>query len=340
MNLIYKTTRLIATICIVALTKLSAETITLYTYRHYESDDALFQRFTELTGIEVEVIKSKAGALVERLNAEGATTPADVLLTVDVGGLYLAQEAGVLQPLESNYLDERIPEYLREPQGYWYGLTKRARVIVYNPDFVNAEELSTYEALAGAEWKGRLLARSSSNIYNQSLLASILANSDSATATAWAKAVRENMARPPQGNDRDQMRAVAAGLADVALVNTYYLGLLAHSENKKDRDVAAKLRLFFPNQNDRGTHINISGAGVVKHADNFSGAQKFIEFLASDEAQQVLPDTTSEYPVVESVEWSPLQKSWGKFKADRTSISSIGKLNPEAIRCFNKAGWE
>ena len=170
--------------------------------------------------------KSKAGALVERLVAEGQTTDADILLTVDVGGLYLAQEAGVLQPIQSDLLETRIPDYLREPEGHWFGLDKRARVIVYNPEYVSADELSTYEALAAPEWRGRLLARSSSNIYNQSLLASIIASSDTPTAVKWASAVRKNMARPPQGNDRDQMRAVAAGLADAALVNTYYLGLL------------------------------------------------------------------------------------------------------------------
>ena len=330
----------IAATCLFAACSLAAETITVYTYRHYESDDALFAKFTEQTGIDVEVVKSKAGALVERLLAEGPKTKADVLLTVDAGGLFLAQDAGVLQPLESELLESRIPDYLREPAGHWFGFTKRARVLVYNPDFVSPDELSTYEALAGKEWRGRILSRSSSNIYNQSLLASMIAHGDAPTAIDWASKVRKNMARPPQGNDRDQMRAVAAGLADVALVNTYYLGLLAKSESEKDREVASKLRIFFPNQSDRGTHINVSGAGVVTHADNIDGARKFLEFLASGEAQETFPATSSEYPAVEGIAWSPMQKSWGEFKADTTSLSRIGELNAEAIRSFNLAGWE
>lgn len=326
--------------CLQLLTAVHAETITVYTYRHYSSDDALFAKFTEETGIQVEVVKSKAGALLERLTAEGEKTSADVLITVDAGGLYLAQQAGVLQPIESETLESRIPEQFREPSGYWFGFTQRARVIAYNPKMVSPEELSTYEALAEPEWRGRVIARSSSNIYNQSLLASIIENSGEEAAIEWAQKVRKNMARPPQGNDRDQMRAVAAGLADVAIVNTYYLGLLAESENPKDREVASQLKLFFPNQNDRGTHVNISGGGVVTHADNVDGAIKFLEFLTSEEAQTIFPTASAEYPIVPGTEWSPRQKSWGTFKADDTSLSRIGQLNAEAIRSFNRASWE
>ncbi|MEO0508887.1 MAG: Fe(3+) ABC transporter substrate-binding protein [Verrucomicrobiota bacterium] len=317
-----------------------AETLTVYTYRHYESDEILFKKFTEKTGIELEVVKSKAGTLIDRIKSEGEKSPADILLTVDAGRLHLAKEAGVLQSLRSETLEARIPAHLRDSEGFWFGFTQRARVIAYAPERVKPEELSTYEALAGPEWKGRVIARSSSNIYNQSLLASIIANTDEKTAIAWAGAVRKNMARPPQGSDRDQMRAVVAGLADAAVVNTYYLGLLANSDSEADRKVASQLAFFFPNQNDRGTHINVSGAGIVATSDNVAGAQKFLEFLASDEAQKVFPATTSEYPAVPWIEWSPLQQSWGAFTADTTALSKVGELNAAAIRCFNLSGWE
>ena len=318
----------------------SAEVLTVYSYRHYESDDALFKQFTEKTGIEVEVVKSKAGAILERLKAEGTETPADVFMTSDAGRLHEAQTAGVLQPLQSAELESRIPANLRHSEGFWFGFTQRARVIAYAPDRVKPDELSTYEALAGKEWRGRLVVRSSSNVYNQSLMASIIDNDGKDAAIKWASAVRKNMARPPQGSDRDQMRAVAAGLADAAVVNTYYLGLLANSDDSKDREVAAKLKVFFPNQEGRGTHVNVSGAGVVAGSDNVEAAQKFLEFLASDEAQSVFPNATYEYPVVETVEWSGIQKSWGEFKADPINLKRLGELNADAIRCFNLAGWE
>lgn len=318
----------------------SAEVLTVYSYRHYESDDTLFKQFTEKTGIEVEVVKSKAGAILERLKAEGTETPADVFMTSDAGRLHEAQTAGVLQPLQSAELESRIPANLRHPEGFWFGFTQRARVIAYAPDRVKPNELSTYEALAGKEWRGRLVVRSSSNVYNQSLMASIIDNDGKDAAIKWASAVRKNMARPPQGSDRDQMRAVAAGLADAAVVNTYYLGLLANSDDSKDREVAAKLKVFFPNQEGRGTHVNVSGAGVVAGSDNVEAAQKFLEFLASDEAQSVFPNATYEYPVVETVEWSGIQKSWGEFKADPINLKRLGELNADAIRCFNLAGWE
>ena len=317
-----------------------ADTLTVYSYRHYESDVLLFEKFTEQTGIEIEVVKSKAGALLERLKAEGDQTPADILITSDAGRLHQAREAGVLQPIQSAFLEQRVPANLRDSEGYWFGFTQRARVFVYAPARVNEDELSTYEDLAGADWRGRVLVRSSANVYNQSLLSAMIDSNGKQQATQWARAVRNNMARAPQGSDRDQMRAVAAGLGDVAIVNTYYLGLLANSHNQKDRDVAAQLKLFFPNQAERGTHVNVSGAGVVAGTDNAVAAQQFLEYLATDEAQSVFPSATYEYPVVPGIEWSPLQQQWGTFKADAISLTRLGELNADAIRCFNMAGWE
>jgi iron(III) transport system substrate-binding protein len=316
-----------------------ANELTLYSHRHYESDDALFAAFTKQTGIKVNVVKAGADELIERLKAEGANTRADILITADAGRLVRAEKEGLLQPVRSKSLEDRIPASLRDPEGHWFGFTKRARVIIYAKDRVKPSDLSTYEDLADSKWRGRILARSSANIYNQSLLASVIAHQGQAKAQEWARAVRGNMARPPQGSDRDQLRAVAAGLGDVAIVNTYYFGLLVNSTEAADREAAAKLAVFFPNQNDRGTHVNISGAGITKASKNRAAAVKLLEFLASDEAQKVFPLETSEYPVVPSVEWSALQESWGKFKDDTLNLSVLGELNEEAVRTFNRAGW-
>ena len=314
--------------------------LTVYSFRHYESDTQLFKRFTKETGIVVHLVKSKADTLLERLKAEGSKTRADVLITSDAGRLHKARAAGLLQPVQSEQLNSRIPVHLRDPEGHWYGFTLRARVLVYAKDRVSPEDLDSYESLSDEKWRGRVLARSSSNIYNQSLLASIIASNGEKSAFEWAKSLRSNMARSPQGSDRDQMRAVAAGLADVAIVNTYYLGLLQNSESAKDRAVAGKLAVFFPNQDSRGTHVNVSGAGIVKHSDNVAGATQLLEFLASDAAQAVFPEATYEYPVVDSVEWSTSQKQWGDFKSDSINLSKLGILNALAIRTFNTAKWE
>tara|TARA_R110002096_G_scaffold200639_5_gene384661 strand:- start:2042 stop:3052 length:1011 start_codon:yes stop_codon:yes gene_type:complete len=319
---------------------LQAEEITLFSHRHYEADDALYEKFTKETGIKVNVVKASADELIERLKAEGETTKGDVFMTADAGRLVRAKAQGVLQPVESAVLSERIPANLRDPENMWFGLTQRARIVMYAKDRVKPEELSTYEDLADKKWRGRILVRSSSNIYNQSLLASIIAEHGAEKAAEWAKGVRGNMARPPQGSDRDQMRAVHAGLGDLAIVNTYYVGLLVNSTEKKDQEVGKSLGFFFPNQDGRGAHVNVSGAGIIKHSKNKDAAIKFLEFLASDEAQATFPKETYEYPVVPSVEWSPLQKSWGEFKADSLNLAKLGELNEKAVEVFNEVGWE
>ena len=316
------------------------QSITIYSYRHYESDDALFALFTEQTGIKVKVVKTKANTLLERIKAEGKRTPADILITSDASRLHLAKAEGVLKPIQSAVLQERIPSHLRDSENHWFGFTQRARVIVYDPQRVDAHELSSYEQLAKPEWRGRLIVRSSSNIYNQSLLSSIIATQGEESALIWAKAIRNNMARAPQGSDRDQMRAVYKGLADVALVNTYYVGLLQNSDNPEDREVGNGLKIFFPNQDEQGTHVNVSGAGVIHSTKNLKAAIAFLEFLASDEAQKTFPATTYEYPVVSGIAWSKQQNQWGHFKADTISLEELGKHNSQAVRLFNLAGWE
>ena len=317
----------------------SAE-VNVYSHRHYEADDALYAKFTKETGIKVNIVKASADALIERIKAEGESSPADILITADAGRLVRAQSAGILQKAESKILDKQVPENMRDDSGHWFGFTVRARVLIYSKERIKPSDLSTYEDLADPKWKGRLLARSSSNIYNQSLLASIIANNGKSEAIKWAAAVRKNMARPPEGSDRDQMRAVAAGIGDVAIANTYYVGLLVNSSNPKDREVASKVGVYFPNQKGRGTHVNVSGGGLVKWSKNKSNAIKLLEFLTGPAAQEKFPVTTYEFPLQISSTDSDLLKSWGKFKADSLSLSKLGELNSEAVKAFALANWK
>ena len=300
----------------------------------------MFKKFTDQTGIEINVVKGSADQLIQRLINEGENSPADILLTVDAGRLHRAKEAGLLQPIRSRTLYRNIPAALRDPDNQWFALTVRARVIVYSKDRVNPNDLSTYEDLAGSQWKGRIAVRSSSNIYNQSLMASLIEANGKRKALSWAKSVRKNMARAPRGSDRDQARAVAAGIADVAIMNTYYIGKLATSKDPKDHEVVKKVAIFFPNQKGRGTHINVSGAGVTKSAKNKENAVKFIEYLSSAEAQEVFGSVNFEYPVKIENNESELLNSWGPFNFDKINLSILGKRNSEAVKLFDKAGWE
>ena len=325
-------------ICLI-FTNLQAQ-INVYSHRHYDSDKILFKKFTDQTGIKVNVIKGSADQLIERLISEGENSPADILLTVDAGRLHRAKMAGILQPVKSRVLNDNVPSSMRDPDRQWFGLTVRARVIVYSKDRVKPSQLSTYEDLAKAKWRGKIAVRSSSNIYNQSLMASIIEANGTREALSWAKSVRKNMARAPRGSDRDQARAVAAGLADIAIMNTYYLGILANSSNPKDRDVFKKVSVFFPNQTGRGTHINISGGGVTKSSKNKKNAIKFLEFLTSSESQKIFGNVNYEYPIKIETNKSELLKSWGSFKADKVNLSILGIKNSEAVKLFDKAGWE
>ena len=300
----------------------------------------MFKKFTDQTGIEINVVKGSADQLIQRLISEGENSPADILLTVDAGRLHRAKEAGLLQPIRSRTLYRNIPAALRDPDNQWFGLTVRARVIVYSKDRVSPSDLSTYEDLAGPQWKGRIAVRSSSNIYNQSLMASLIEANGKRKALSWAKSVRKNMARAPRGSDRDQARAVAAGIADVAIMNTYYIGKLASSKDPKDHEVVKKVAIFFPNQKGRGTHINVSGAGVTKSAKNKENAIKFIEYLSSAEAQEIFGSVNFEYPVKIDNNKSELLNSWGSFNFDNMNLSILGMRNSEAVKLFDKAGWE
>lgn len=315
--------------------------VNVYTHRHYDTDQAQFDRFTAATGIQVNVVTASADELITRLEAEGASSPADILVTVDAGRLHRAKERGLLQSISSPTLEAAIPAHLRDPEGQWFGMTQRARVFVYAPDRVQPSDMSTYEDLADPKWQGRILTRSSDNVYSQSLMASIIAANGAEAAEAWARGLAANFARPPQGGDRDQIADVAAGVADLAIVNTYYLGLLANSDTPADRQAAEAVAVFFPNQaeGERGTHVNVSGAGVTAHAPNRENAIRLLEFLASEEAQQAFAQGNYEYPVVEGVAWAPTLQEWGTFRHDTLNLSRLGELNTEAVQVMDRAGW-
>ena len=314
--------------------------VNIYSARQEALIKPLLDEFTAETGIAVNLVTGKGDALLTRLQSEGRNSPADVLLTTDAGRLYRAQEAGVLQPIASDYLNNNIPQHLRSSEGYWYGLSVRARFIVYAPDRVKASELDSYEDLAASKWQRRICIRSSSNIYNQSLVAGMIASDGEDSTSAWLPKFVANFARPPQGGDRDQIKAVAAGQCDVAVVNSYYLGAMLKSDDAAEREAAAKVAVFWPNQDDRGTHINVSGAGVTSAAKHLTEAQQLIEFLARDQSQKWYAETNMEYPVRPDVPASDLLLSWGDFKADQRDVTELGKLNARAVMAMDRARWK
>ncbi|EGJ32719.1 ABC-type Fe3+ transport system, periplasmic component, partial [Moorena producens 3L] len=285
--------------------------VNVYSSRHYKTDDDLYDNFTRITGIKVNLIEGKANPLIERIKSEGANSPADVLITVDAGRLWKADQAGIFAPVNSSELNSNIPANLRHPDNHWFGFTKRARVIMYNKDRVNPAELSTYENLADPKWQGRIAIRSSSNIYNQSLVASLIASLGVPAVKAWVESFVGNFARKPQGNDRAQIEAVAAGIADIAIANTYYLPRYIKSDDPAKQGIFKKVGVFFPNQQNRGAHINISGGGLVKTAPNRENGIKFLEYLTSPTAQTFFAQANSEYPVVSGTPIDPVLAGFG-----------------------------
>lgn len=322
-----------------ASTLSAAGEVNLYSHRHYEIDRQIFADFTAETGIKVNVVQASADQLLERLRAEGDNSPADLLLTVDASRLERAKSANLLQPATSPLIDAAVPEDLRDPDRQWHAITVRARVIIYAPDRVKPSELSTYEDLADPKWKGRLLVSSSGSVYNQSLLASLIEVNGRESATAWARGVVANLARSPQGGDRAQAQAIVAGLADVALVNTYYIGLLRDSKDGRDRAAGEGVAVFFPNQDGRGTHINVSGIGVTRSAKNKDNAIKFIEYLLSPAVQARFADANHEYPLSLELGSSPALQDFGAFKADRGMVMQLGPRNSDAVEVFNAVRW-
>jgi len=318
----------------------AANEVNVYSQRHYDSDKIIYKKFEQETGIKVNVITAQAEELVAKLAIEGANTPADVLITADIGNLYQAKKRHLLQPIESKVLNENIPDNLRDPDNNWFALTKRARVFVYNPKTVNPADLSDYLSLADPKFKDKVITRSSTSGYNKSLLASIIANYGEEKALAFAKGLVANMPYNPKGADKDQIIAVGAGDADIAIVNTYYLGVMLISKDKKDQEIAKSLKIFFPAQNTTGTHMNITGAGVTNFASNKENAIKFIEYLSSVEAQEVFAEANQEFPVNPKAKASEIVQSWGTFKEDTISLNEVGKYNKKAVEIATEADWK
>ena len=316
-----------------------AAEVNVYSARHYDSDVELFQRFTEETGIEVRVLEGDSDQLVERIRREGIASPADVLITVDAGRLWRADEAGILGAVDSEILNTRIPANLRHPDGHWFGFSQRLRVIFYSKERFDPSRIERYEDLASPGFEGQLCIRSSNNIYNQSLLAGLIETVGEDAAREWAEGVVANLARPPQGGDTDQIRGVAAGECDIAVGNHYYHVRLEQSTDPADQAVADAVGIIFPNQGDRGVHVNIGGAALVETAPNRENAIRLLEYLASDTAQNIFSGGNFEYPAVASVPGSAAVGQLDNLVLDQTNVAVLGTNNPRAVRLFDQAGW-
>ena len=335
---------LIVTAFFLIFGNLLANEVNIFSARHYDSDVQLYEKFTAKTGIKVNVVSGKTGALEKRIIEEGADSKADLYITADAGRLGAFQAKGMLQGgLTSSVIKSAVPKNFRTSQ--WVGIAKRARIVYFAPERVTGSELAglTYESLADPKWRGRLVIRASNNIYNQSLVASLVKNNGKAAAAEWSKGMVSNMARAPKGNDRAQILAVAAGEADIAVANTYYLALMLSGKKGPEQQAAAKkVKPFFPNQDDRGTHMNISGAGLVKGAPNKANAIKLVEFLLSKEAQNHIVNNTFEYPMIAGVSPHPLVVNMGlDFKQDlKTKVVNYGKRQADALEAMTGAGWK
>ncbi|HYG87785.1 MAG TPA: Fe(3+) ABC transporter substrate-binding protein [Azospirillum sp.] len=317
-----------------------AAEVNVYNSRHYNTDKAIYEAFTAATGIKVNVIEGNHDELIQRMKSEGAGSPADLFITVDAGRLAMAARDGLLAPVKSKTLESIVPAHLRDANGQWYGLSTRARVIVYAKDRVKPEDVKDYEDLAKPFLKGRVLTRSGTHPYNLALTASMIAASGEEKTEAWARGLVANLARAPKGGDTDQIKAVAAGEGDVALSNSYYLGKLITSAKPEDRAVAEKVGAIFPNQQGRGTHVNLSGAGVVKTAPHREEAVKLLEFLAGPEAQRHFADGNMEFPVNAAVQPHEALVKLGAFKQDKLNAASYLDHNQQALQIMDRAGWK
>jgi iron(III) transport system substrate-binding protein len=315
--------------------------LNLYSSRHYQTDEALYRNFTQRTGIKINRIEGGEDPLIERIRNEGDKSPADVLITVDAGRLWRAEQLGLFQPVKSSVLESRLPASYRHPDGLWFGFSARARIIAYSKERVKPGDIATYEDLADPKWKGRICTRSAGHVYNLSLMSSLVHYLGEAKTEAWARAFASNLARTPQGGDTDQLKAVAAGECDLALSNTYYYARLLRSPKPDEKAVAEMIGVLFPNQGDRGTHVNISGAGVLKHAPNRKAAVLFLEYLASDDAQNYFANGNNEWPAVQSVKPNNAALTMlGKFKADSLNLGTIGIYQPAAQKIADRSGFK
>lgn len=311
----------------------------LYSSRHYDSDKDIYAKFTKMTGIEIKLVEGKDDALITRLNEEGDASPADILITADAGRLWRAEDAGLFQATNNEKLKAAIPENYRDPEGHWFGFTKRARVIFYDKDAITEGEITSYSDLIKPDYKGQICIRTSSNIYNLSLLGSFIALNGNDAAKEWASGILANLARKPQGGDTDQIRAVHAGACNIAIGNSYYYARLMRSDKEEDRKISEKVGILFPDQNDKGTHVNVSGAGILKSSDNVDAAEKFLEYLASAEAQKAFSDGNNEYPIVKGIEPNDTLKSFGDFKSQDVNVRAFGENQRAAQMLFDEIGF-
>ena len=339
-KLIYTFTILLVASCMP--NKKNSNEINIYSQRHYNVDKIQYENFEKLTGIKVNVTKANADELIQRMKNEGNNSPADLFITVDVGKLWQGGEMGLFQKFEDESVFKNIDPQLLDKNGYWVPVTYRSRVIVYSNERVEKNELSTYEDLSNEKWKGRLLVRSSSNAYNQALMSSLVENLGSEETTKWSESVVANFARNPKGNDRDQVKAIAAGQGDVAIVNSYYIGLLLSSEKEEEINAGKAVSVFFPNQGEgeRGAHINVSGIALTKNAPNKENAIKLIKYLNTVKAQETYVNNSYEYSVNPNVKPDEIVQAWGEFKKDPVDLNSLGTNRNEAIRIFDKTGWK
>lgn len=328
------TTSMVTFLLLFSISGAFAQEVVVYSARKEHLIKPIFEAYTQNTGVKIRYLTAKAGALVERLKGEGPNTPADMFITVDAGNLWHAAEEGVLSPVTSETLEQNIPAHLRDPQNRWFGLSVRARTIVYNTKKLDPSELSTYEALGDLKWKGRLILRTSKKVYNQSLVASLIAEYGEATTEEIIRGWVANLAAPPFSNDTKVMEVIAAGLGDVGIVNTYYYGRLM----KKKPGLT--LALFWPNQNSTGVHVNVSGAGVTAHAKNRKDAVHLLEWLSSEEAQSLFADANMEYPANPRVKPHPVVAAWGEFKANPVNVAMYGEYQAAAIRLMDRAGYK
>jgi iron(III) transport system substrate-binding protein len=332
---------LLATLVASLAARADEPVLNLYSARHYQTDEALYENFMKATGIRINRIEAGDDQLLERLRSEGAMSPADILLIVDAARLWTAQEQGLFQPVQSKVLEERIPASMRDPAGNWYGFSSRARVIVYDKATVNPADVATYESLADPKVKGKVCTRSGGHPYNLSLVAALIAHNGEAKTEQWAKGVVANMARAPRGGDTDQIKAVAAGECGVALSNTYYYVRLLRSGKPEEREWAAKTGVVWPDQASYGTHLNIAGAGVLRNAPHRDNAIRFLEYLAGDQAQAYFANGNNEWPAVKgAVAKNPELESLGAFKADPLPIATLGRNTPAAQKLLDRAGWK
>jgi iron(III) transport system substrate-binding protein len=315
------------------------QVVNLYTARHYDSDVPLYEQFTKETGIKVNRIEGKPDELVARIKAEGANSPADLFITADAGSLWRAQEAGVLQPVRSTTLEASVPANLREPDGNWYGFTRRARVVAYDATKVKPEEVDDYGKLAGPRFKGKICVRSSDSVYNLSLVGALIEAWGKSKTEAWAKGIVANMARQPEGGDRDQIRAVAAGVCEVAITNSYYYIRMTAGDDAADRKVTEKVKLAFPSLDGKGAHVNISGGGVARNAPNKANAIRLLEFFASAQTQSHIAKHNNEYPASPDVPAPAPVDSYAKFAAHPMNVAAFARRQPEAQSVMSAAGW-